>query len=184
MQSLKLIAGLSIILIMSRLVPHAPNFTATLASLIFSALIFRKYIFWLFLLFAYWVSDLALNNSLFLKTEFTWFTSGIEYLVIIYTLIYVLLVKFGKQMSAPIPVFVTSISCSVLFFIFSNLSVWMNSSLYSKDITGIMECYVAAIPFFGNEVAGTLFYCSIFFAAYWLMQPSLQTNEIKSGARS
>lgn len=174
------LSGLSITLIISRLAPHAPNFTATLATFIFSAMVLRKSYYWIILIAAYWLSDLVLNNILYTKSEFTWFTSGIEYLMITYAIIYFMLIKFAKQEPRPIPVFFTTMGSSIFFFIISNFGVWLNSTLYSNDWTGLLTCYIAALPFFGNEIAGTLFYSSVFFSAYWLMIPNFQTNEVRS----
>ena len=39
-------------------------------------------------------------------------------------------------------------------------------SMYAPTWSGLVECYVLAIPFFRNTVAGDLFFVAVMFAAY------------------
>ena len=41
------------------------------------------------------------------------------------------------------------------FFILSNLAVWMGSVMYPHTATGLSACYVAAIPFYANDLIST-----------------------------
>ncbi len=41
-----------------------------------------------------------------------------------------------------------------VFFIVSNFGVWLGGGLYVHSLSGLVACYVAAIPFFGSTVAG------------------------------
>ncbi|PIT87787.1 MAG: hypothetical protein COU31_00990 [Candidatus Magasanikbacteria bacterium CG10_big_fil_rev_8_21_14_0_10_40_10] len=47
---------------------------------------------------------------------------------------------------------------SVFFFILTNLAVWMFGALYAPNLNGLINCYVSALPFFRNSLAGDLFY--------------------------
>ena len=43
--------------------------------------------------------------------------------------------------------------------------------MYSKDMTGLITCYISAIPFFGNTVAGDLFFSGLLFGIFeWIKQ--------------
>lgn len=55
-------------------------------------------------------------------------------------------------------VFMASLSASLFFFITTNLAVWVFSPWYSKDLSGLVNCFGLAIPFFRHAVAGNLFY--------------------------
>ena len=50
-----------------------------------------------------------------------------------------------------------------MFFILTNLGVWAFDTLYPKTIGGLMDCYVMAIPFFGNTLLSSLFYSAVLF---------------------
>ena len=43
-----------------------------------------------------------------------------------------------------------AVASSVLFFLLTNFSVWLGSSVYPQTFAGLAACYVAAIPFFQN----------------------------------
>ncbi len=44
---------------------------------------------------------------------------------------------------------------STSFFILSNFVVWTGSHLYAQSVAGLGACYVAAIPFYANDVMST-----------------------------
>ena len=58
---------------------------------------------------------------------------------------------------------VASVSFSILFFMLSNFGVWIEGGMYPMTGVGLMECYAAAIPFFGNTLLGNVFYAYIMF---------------------
>jgi hypothetical protein len=40
------------------------------------------------------------------------------------------------------------------FFVSSNLGVWLEGSMYPRDVHGLVVCYVEALPFFGATLLG------------------------------
>ena len=52
-------------------------------------------------------------------------------------------------------VFLASTSASIVFFTVSNFGVWVMSSVYPKTLSGLISCYVMAIPFFHNTLIAT-----------------------------
>jgi hypothetical protein len=59
-----------------------------------------------------------------------------------------------------------SIVGSVIFFLVSNFGVWAGWKMYPASIGGLIDCYVAALPFFRNTVLGDLAYAGLMFGAY------------------
>ncbi len=47
-------------------------------------------------------------------------------------------------------------AASTLFFLTSNLAVWAAGGLYPRTPTGLVSCYVAALPFYGNSLLADL----------------------------
>jgi hypothetical protein len=41
------------------------------------------------------------------------------------------------------------------FFVISNFAVWVSNGMYARSLEGLMACYVAAIPFYRNDLAST-----------------------------
>lgn len=58
---------------------------------------------------------------------------------------------------------------SLLFFLITNLGVWLVGGLYPKTLQGLINTYFYAIPFFRNTIVGDLFYVGLFFGAYELV---------------
>ena len=59
------------------------------------------------------------------------------------------------------------IGASVLFFLTTNLAHWVFfPAMYERSWLGIVECYLAAIPFFKYTLAGDLFFAITFFAGF------------------
>ena len=61
------------------------------------------------------------------------------------------------------------LACSLAFFALSNLAVWAFSGLYPLTQAGLVECFVAALPFLQNTVAGDLFWCAVLFGGAWMI---------------
>jgi len=134
------IVGIIIIAILSRLIPHPPNFTPVTAVALFSIINFKnKYIAISIPIICLFVSDLILGISLI--NLFVYFSfiliSGIGYL-------------FGKINIKSV------LLSSIVFFLFTNFGVWLIG--HPKTFEGLMTCYIAAIPFFGYTLVGDLFY--------------------------
>lgn len=84
----------------------------------------------------------------------------------------------GMLMAKPkaINVLVYTFSASTLFFIVSNLGVWLEGSIYSKNFAGLINCYVSAVPFFKNAIAGDMLGSVLFFGTYFLVQSALSSK--------
>ena len=67
-----------------------------------------------------------------------------------------------------------------LFFIITNFGMWLFSGIYPHTAAGFAACYVAAIPFFQNTVAGDLFYATLLFGGFAVVErlmPQLRAGE-------
>ena len=49
-------------------------------------------------------------------------------------------------------------SGSMLFYLISNFGVWLLTGMYSKNFSGLVECYILAIPFLANTIISTIFF--------------------------
>jgi len=58
---------------------------------------------------------------------------------------------------------------SLQFFVVTNFAVWLTGHWYPHTLSGLAECYLLAIPFFGLTVAGDLIYATAIFGIHaWL----------------
>jgi hypothetical protein len=164
----RLIALLSVIVLAAalRLVPHPPNFTPIGAMALFSgAYLGRRALAFVAPLGALLLSDAVLG-----------FYSGMWVTYLAVALV-ALLGSLALQRRSPVKIGLTAIAGSVLFFVVSNFGVWALSGMYPHTTAGLAACYVAAIPFFQNTLAGDLFYATLLFGGFQIaerMAPQLQ----------
>ena len=140
---------LIIVLSFSRLIPHPWNFTPVLAMGIFSGFYFKNFILSSFIvIFSMFVGDLFLG---FHSTMFFTYTS-----LIIAVVLGLLINKFKFT-----EILFYGVASSVCFFLVTNFGAWLTLEMYEKNLTGLFQSYVLAIPFFHNTLISTLFYLII-----------------------
>jgi len=57
-----------------------------------------------------------------------------------------------------------TVTGSTLFFVASNFGVWFSQTIYPFNFSGLISCYVNAIPFFGYTLLGDLSYGMVLFS--------------------
>ncbi|MDR1973329.1 MAG: hypothetical protein LBQ31_01495 [Bacteroidales bacterium] len=73
-----------------------------------------------------------------------------------------------------------SLVSSITFFAVSNFAVWAGGLCgYPHTMEGLATCYTMAIPFFRNEVLGTLVYSGVFFGLYEAISRTVRTVKVK-----
>jgi len=150
-----------------RLVPHPPNVTPIAAMALFGGTHFaNKKIAFLVPLVAMYLSDLLLG---FFVYDFGWFHGFMPFVYISFV-ITVCLGFLVRRRFTPFMVGGTALVGSVLFFIVTNFGAWLISGLYPKTLAGFFSCYVAAIPFFRNTLAGNVVYTLVLFGGFALAQ--------------
>ena len=64
-----------------------------------------------------------------------------------------------------------SLAASVLFYLVTNFACWTSGlTPYPINVSGLMQLYIAGLPFFFNGILGDLYYTSILFGAVYLVQ--------------
>jgi hypothetical protein len=59
---------------------------------------------------------------------------------------------------------------STIFYLTTNFAVWEMGTTYAKNGAGLLACYIAAIPYFGNTLASDALYSAIFFGIFALAE--------------
>jgi hypothetical protein len=76
----------------------------------------------------------------------------------------------------PASVALAALGSSVMFFLATNFAVWLTTGWYPMTATGLVECYLAAVPFFRNTLAGTFVYSAALFGGHALISRSQRAN--------
>jgi hypothetical protein len=83
----------------------------------------------------------------------------------------------------PLTIAGAAFASSILFFVLTNFGMWLFSGLYPLTLEGLVACYVAAIPFFQNTVAGDLFFTALLFGGFALAERLLPALRPQRRAR-
>jgi hypothetical protein len=146
----------------SRLLPHPPNFTPIAAMALFGGAFFAsKRMAFLVPLLAMGMSDVALG---LLSGKELGFHSTMPVVYVTFA-ITVCLGFLLREHRGGLRVASVSLAASLLFFVTTNLAVWAEGVYYAKNMTGLLTCFVAAIPFFHNTVLGDACYVAVMFGA-------------------
>ena len=145
--------GLILILVFARLIPHPPNFTPIIAVAIVSGYFFKNInLSLLTLLVAMLISDLFIG-----------FYENVIFVYLSLLLITFVFHKISNKINFK-NLFIYGFAGSLIFFIISNFGVWALGSpgvqdiAYDKSLHGLIECYILAIPFFGNTFLSTVIF--------------------------
>ena len=156
------VAAIILALALFRLLPHWPNVSPVAAMALFGGACFMdKRIAFIVPFAALFLSDLVLglhNSMIFVYAGFA------------------LTVVIGMLLQGRVNITNTAfaaVASSVLFFLLTNFGAWMTSGLYTKTAEGLMQAYVAGIPFFQNSLIGNLLYSAVIFGGYRLLQKNI-----------
>lgn len=147
----------------SRLIPHPYNFTPIAAMALFGGTYLKdKKLAFLIPLSAMFFSDILLElvNGTGFHGQMPWVYGS---MALITCMGFFLRGREQRQ-----TIMVASLTGSMLFFLITNFGVWIGGD-YGYTSRGLLNCYVAAMPFFGGTVMGDLFYNLIFFAGFALV---------------
>jgi len=145
--------SLILILALARLIPHPPNFTPIIAVAIMSGYFFRNI----------YLSFTVLLVSMLLADLFIGFYGNMLFVYSSLFLIAYIFFKISEKINFK-NLFIYSFFGSLIFFIISNFGVWALGSpgvydiAYEKNLSGLVQCYILAIPFFGNTFLSTLIF--------------------------
>jgi hypothetical protein len=157
--------------VVARLLPHAPGVWPFAASALFAGRMLRAPGLAVIVpLAAILLSNVALAGD-------DW---RITVVVCLATILPAFAGMLTRRWSGAVPVVVAVASCSLIFFVTTNLAVWAFSGMYPLTWQGLTKCYIAALPFLDKTVLGDLFWAAVLFGGAWLMQhvPSLSRRAL------
>lgn len=140
-----LVVGLIFLGVVSRLSVHAWNFTAMGGLAVFSGAFFRKK----------WMAALVVYPALLISDFMIGFHAQMPGVYLAFGMMVLAGAFLGVKPSRPMYVGAT-LAGSFLFFAVSNFFVWFSAGLYPMTLSGLIDCYVMAIPFYQNQFVSDL----------------------------
>jgi hypothetical protein len=164
--------------ILTRILPHAWNFTSVAAIALFSGYYIKNKK----IAFAVPIAVMLLSDW---KIGFyQWQIMASVYASFAVVVLFGVLIKNKKWYFA----FPTSLVGTIIFFFVTNYAVWQFGTWYPHTFAGLTECIVAGIPFIKNSFAGDLIYTFVLFsvaelAVYFAKKTNPSVAKIIAGDR-
>ncbi len=155
------------LIVAGRYLPHAANFTPAAAAGLFAGFWFRNRLVAVSVpLLGMLLSDMLIQMPYHLGT-----------MAIVYAAISMPALLAGGWLRRPatnkamqaIKVVTGALGGSVLFFVSTNMAVWLFDGLYALNATGFAACFAAAVPFYKWTIAGDLGFALLLFGSYALL---------------
>jgi len=165
---LSVIVSIILALAVYRVIPHPPNVSPVAAMALFGGAYFtdRKLAF-VIPLIALLFSDLiiGLHNTL----PFVYGAFAVTVLMGIWL----------RNRIGVMTVAVAAVGASLLFFLVTNFGAWLLiPGLYPQTLEGLMQSYVAGIPFYTNTLIGDLFFTAVLFGGFHLLERNVLGLEV------
>ncbi len=146
--------GVVALLAMFRFVPHPPNVTPVAAMALFAGAYFSNRALALIIpLAAMALSDMVLG---FHST--VWYVYAGVMLTV--------LIGSALQRFSILRVGVAAILASLLFFIITNFGAWLHHDMYPQNIVGLLQSYIAGLPFLRNSLIANLIFSYLVFYGF------------------
>lgn len=159
-----------LVVALTRLIPHPPNFTPILALALFGgAKAPSRWMAYAAPVVALWLTDLIIGTHSLM---------GVVALAILAaTMIGELAEGMLRGKSAGRKILgwgLSGLLASAVFFFVTNFAVWVSSGIYPHDAQGLWTCFVLALPFFHNQVLSTWLLSGMIFGVWTAVAPMLR----------
>jgi hypothetical protein len=161
------LTAMILLVALARLLPHPPNFAPVESMALFAGALFvDRRLAILVPLAAMAISDVGLELLMGSGYGFHRLLP-LVYVCIAATVLLGFLLRGRIGVAA---VAGASVVSALGFFLVTNFAVWWQSSMYPQTWQGLVACYVAALPFLNNAIAGALVYSAVLFGGYALLR--------------
>ncbi|MGB9770711.1 MAG: DUF6580 family putative transport protein [Candidatus Kapaibacteriota bacterium] len=164
--SLSLIA----IAVLSRFIPHPPNFSPVASIALLSGYSFSNRV----------KSFLVPIIAMIISDFFIGFHSTMWAVYLSFSLCVIFGFLLKKNFSF-YKLFAFSVASSLLFYLITNFAVWLTSGMYPHTLAGLFQCYTMGLPFyrtstldfFAFSLFGDIFYSFVLFGALKLAEKKI-----------
>ena len=144
----------------ARLLPHVQNFSPVAAAALFAgAVMGRRSLAVMVPLAAMLIGDLVLGF-------YHWQVMATVYAALT---VPVLIGMIGRRYGLWLTAIGGALGSALIFFVTTNFAVWAFSGMYSLDSAGLVQCYIAGLPYLKYTVAGDLLWSAALFASLTLL---------------
>ncbi len=149
------IVSLIVLSAVLRILPHPWNLTPVGAMALFSGAMFRNR----------WIAFLLPLASLFAGDVFV----GFHKLMLAVYASFAVSVAIGRWLAenrSVARIGGAALLGALQFFVVTNFAMWAVGGFYPKTTVGLVNCFVAGVPFFWNTFAGDALYAGVLFGGF------------------
>lgn len=148
---------LIILVVATRLLPHPMNFAPIGALGLFSGAYVMDRRAWLIPLAALFISDFFIG----------FYTPVVMLSVYVSFALSAVLGRYALSSKRTVlRIGGSAVASATILFVLSNFTLWTTGLYYPLTMEGLTMCFIRAIPFYGNTLAGDLFYAAVLFGSY------------------
>ena len=147
--------------VLARFIPHIPNFSPVYGALLFGGAHLRKRDSIWFPLVLLGASDFVLTTVIY--------RMSIGWAELIQIAAFAAIAMIGWLLRPKVTLRRFLFACvtgPAAFYLISNFGVWLGWHTYPPTWTGLVQCYVAGIPFYGYSLGSTCLFAGVLFGLY------------------
>jgi hypothetical protein len=161
-------AGLTVLGAVARLLPHLPNFSPVGSISLFAGARMRGWQAYVLPLVLMAITDPLVGGY-----------SAATPLVYASFLINVWIGSRLRGTESPLKIGAGVMAGSLQFFLLTNFAWLTGSNMYPHTLAGVVQCYAAAIPFYGRTLASDFLYSAALFGLHaWLSRAVLRSERV------
>ena len=164
--------------VLARFIPHLPNFSPVFGALLFGGANLRKRDSIWFPLVLLGASDFVLTHVIY--------RMSIGWAELFQIAAFAAMTMMGWLLRPRVTLGRFSFACvagPTAFYLLSNFGVWLGWHTYLPTWAGLVQCYVAGIPFYGYSLGSTFLFAGVLFGLYEFYRPR-QAHNVRTQART
>lgn len=157
---LSVLATMIVVAALTRVLPHAWNFTPIFAMAIFGGAYLQR-------------RSLAIAvplAAMLLSDAFLGFHKGMPVVYGAIAACAILGMMFLRSKQSVYRIAGAGVGSCVLFFLVTNGAIWLSGGTPTTCQAGLMECYAVALPFMKNSLLGTAVWSVVLFGGFALLK--------------
>jgi hypothetical protein len=150
-----------VLAVLARFVPHVMNFSPVYGALLFGGAHLNKRD-------SIWFPAAVLGLSDVILTKLV-YHMGVGWTELVQLAAFVVIALIGGSLRGRFTIARLTFACfagPTAFYLVSNFGVWLGFGMYPPTWEGLIQCYVAGIPFYGRSLTSTFVFAGLLFGIY------------------
>lgn len=159
------------ITILFKTIPHLPNFSPALTFSMYFLMCYKKQIATLGIIAMWLLSDISYAVLYHLPMFGDWMIGTYSALCLLILFSLVRPIRPSKY-----SLFIAAILGASFFWLWTNLTVWLFSGMYTHTFLGFINCYILALPFLTYAILAAVFW-SVVLIVGTVFIPSVKNSQ-------